>query len=83
MVATATLTSKGQVTIPKAVRNTLRLHAGDKIEFILGARGEVLLRPVTKTVDDVYGRLHQSGRTPVSVEEMDAAIRQKMRTMAK
>nr|MBC8379657.1 AbrB/MazE/SpoVT family DNA-binding domain-containing protein [Planctomycetota bacterium] len=33
-MALATLTSKGQVTIPKTVRNSLHLHAGDKVEFV-------------------------------------------------
>ncbi|WP_411726311.1 hypothetical protein [Methyloglobulus sp.] len=40
---------------------------------------EVLLKPITKKVDDVYGVLHKSGRRAVSVEGMDAAIRQKIR----
>jgi AbrB family looped-hinge helix DNA binding protein len=31
----ATLTSKGQVTIPKQVRDSLRLHTGDKVEFVI------------------------------------------------
>lgn len=75
----ATLTTKGQVTIPKVVRDSLRLHAGDKVEFIITESGEALLRPITKKVDDVFGRLHMPGRKPVSIEKMDAGIRQKMR----
>jgi len=43
-----TLTSKGQITIPKFVRDSMALHAGDKIEFVLTENNEVLLRPVTK-----------------------------------
>jgi len=74
----ATLTTKGQVTIPKAVRDSMRLHSGDKVEFIITEGGEALLRPVTKKVDDVFGRLHKTGIKPVSVEQMDAGIRQKM-----
>ncbi|WP_019865384.1 AbrB/MazE/SpoVT family DNA-binding domain-containing protein [Methylovulum miyakonense] len=73
-----TLTSKGQVTIPKKVRDALGLHFGDKIEFVMTDKNEVLLRPITKKVDDVFGLLFQANRKPVSVEEMDAAIRQKM-----
>ena len=78
-MAVATLTNKGQVTIPKAIRVSLGLHSGDKIEFVITDAGLALIRPVTKKVDDVFGILHKPGRKPVSIEEMDAAIRQKMR----
>jgi len=77
-MAFATLTSKGQITIPKAVRDSLQLHAGDKVEFVITESKEALLRPITKKVDDVFGRLHTTGRKPISIEKMDAGIRQKM-----
>ena len=77
-MTSATITSKGQVTIPKAVRDSLRLHAGDKVEFVITESKEALLRPITKKVDDVFGRLHTTGRKPISIEKMDAGIRQKM-----
>jgi len=77
-MAFATLTSKGQVTIPKEVRTSLQLHAGDKIEFVVTEGREALLRPVTKKVDDVFGRLHKPGRKPITIEKIDAGIRQKM-----
>jgi len=79
----ATLTSKGQVTVPKKIRDSLRLHTGDKIEFIITETKEALLRPVTKKVDDVFGKLHKPGRKPISVEEMDSVIRQKMQASFK
>ena len=79
----ATVTSKGQVTIPKSIRDTLRLQTGDKLEFIVTQEGDTLLRPVTRKVDDVFGRLHKPGRGPVSVEDMDAAIRRRARTQFK
>ncbi len=75
----ATLTSKGQITVPKAVRDSLKIRSGDKIEFVVTESREVLMRPVTMHVDDVFGRLHDSERTPVSVEDMDAAIQKRMR----
>ena len=53
-MALTTLTNKGQVTIPKAVRDSLGLHPGDKLEFVVTQSGEALFRPVTKRVDDVY-----------------------------
>jgi len=75
----ATLTSKGQVTIPKAIRESLRLHAGDKVEFVITESKEALLRPITRKVDEVFGRLHKTGRKPISVEKMNNGISQKMR----
>ena len=40
---TATLTSKGQLTIPKAVRDSLRLHAGDRVAFVVHGDDEAVL----------------------------------------
>ena len=74
-----TLTSKGQVTIPKFVRDSIGLHVGDKIEFILTENNEVILKPVTKKVDEVFGVLQKAGRKAVTVEEMDAEIQKRMR----
>ncbi len=82
-MALATLTNKGQITNPKGVRDSLGLHTGDKLEFVINKNGEALFRPVTKKVDDVFGRLHKPGRKPVSIEEMDAVIKQKMRAAFK
>ena len=78
-MALTTLTNKGQVTIPKAVRESLGLNAGDKIEFIVDKEGEVRIKPVTKKVDDVFGMLHKQDREPVSIENMDAAVKQKIK----
>jgi AbrB family looped-hinge helix DNA binding protein len=44
----ATLTSQGQATIPKVVRDSLQLQAGDKVEFVLSDAKEVLFRPIAK-----------------------------------
>jgi AbrB family looped-hinge helix DNA binding protein len=82
-MALATLTNKGQVTIPKAVRDSLGLKTGDKLEFVVTECGEAHFRPVTKKVDDVFGRLHKPGRKPASIEEIDAAIKKKMRAAFK
>ncbi len=77
-MALATLTSKGQITIPKVVRDSLHLHTGDKVEFVITEDGNAFLMPVTKRVDDVFGRLHKPGRKPISVEKIDSMIKQKM-----
>jgi len=79
----AKLTNKGQITIPKAVRQSLGLHPGDKLEFIINKNDEVLFKPIVKKVDDVFGKLHKSDRKSVSVKAMDAAIKQKMKEQAK
>jgi len=76
----ATLTSKGQITIPSSVRKKLHLHAGDKIDFSLVGEHEVLMRPVVKDVDAVFGCLKQaSNGITATVEEMDEAIAERMR----
>ena len=82
-MALATLTNKGQVTIPKIVRETLGLHSGDKLEFVIAENRKAYIMPVTKKGDDVFGRLHKPGRKPVSVEEMDEKLKLKMRATSK
>lgn len=82
-MALATLTSKGQVTIPKEIRDSLRFHAGDKVEFVITENRKALLKPVAKKVDDVFGRLHKPGRKRISIEKMDVEIRQKMQASFK
>lgn len=76
-MAVATMTKKGQVTIPKPIRDALGLNSGDKLEFVLDENGRVLCTPITRRVDDVFGRLHKPGRRPVTVEEMDEHVRRK------
>ncbi|MCI5180670.1 MAG: AbrB/MazE/SpoVT family DNA-binding domain-containing protein [Candidatus Electrothrix sp. AW3_4] len=74
----ATLTTKGQVTIPKKIRKLLRLHTGDKIEIIVTEKREAVIRPISKKVDDVFCKLHQPGQKAVSVDEMNKAVSRKL-----
>ena len=74
-----TLTTKGQVTIPKDIRDSLKLRIGDKIEFIITKKGEAIIRAVTKKVDEVFGKLEQNNGKIVSVEEMNSAIKNRMK----
>ncbi len=75
-----TVTVKGQVTIPKPIRERLHLEAGSRVEFIVTEAGEVIVRPVSRRVDEVFGRLSEYGRrAPLSVEEMEAAVRERLR----
>lgn len=71
----ATLTSKGQVTIPKQARDTLKLDTGDRVEFIIDDDGRLFILPVTRSVKTLKGMLPKPA-SPVSLEEMDTAIAQ-------
>ena len=68
----STMTSKGQLTIPKEVRDELRLHAGDRLEVTV-EDGKVVMRPMTVGILDLIGILPRPERA-MSVEEMNAAI---------
>lgn len=70
----ATLTSKGQVTVPKRVREFLRVKPGDQLDFVIEEEGRVLVRAGTVHVNDLKGLLHRRGRRPVSVRAMKVAI---------
>ncbi len=78
-MALATITTKGQVTIPKRIRELLKLHTGDKIEIIVTDKREAIIRPISKKVDEVFCKLHKSDRKTVSVEAMNDAIRNRMK----
>jgi AbrB family looped-hinge helix DNA binding protein len=82
-MALATITTKGQVTIPKKIRENLKLNTGDKIEIIVTENGEAIIRPVSKKVDDIFRKLHKDGRKPLSLEAMDDAIRNRMKNKFK
>ena len=70
----ATLTSKSQLTLPKAVRERLKVQPGDAVEFLLDADGEIRVRAGRYDARDLRGLLRRPGRKPVSLEAMDEAI---------
>jgi len=76
-MATSTLTSKGQVTIPKKIRDCLGLRVGDRLDFQIDPRGKILVEPESAGRSGrVPGLLrHLAGARPATVEEMDEAIR--------
>ena len=78
-MALATITTKGQVTIPKKIRESLRLHAGDKIEIIVTEKREAIIRPISKKVDDLFCKLHRPGRRIATIQEMNDVIRNRMK----
>ena len=71
---TATITSKGQVTIPKEVRDALAVEAGDVIDFEAEADGSFRVRARKGRIEDLAGFLQRKVRRRVSLAEMDAAI---------
>jgi antitoxin PrlF len=70
----ATVTSKGQITVPKEIRDHLGVEAGDRLSFHIGSGGEVVVEPETVDVRSLRGMLKRRGRR-ISLEAMDAAIR--------
>ncbi len=73
-MAIATLTTKGQVTIPKQVRELLRVDTGDQIEFIVTDRGDIVVRGLNLDVGELRGLVKRPGRRSVTVDAMNAAI---------
>jgi antitoxin PrlF len=68
MSTDSTLTSKGQTTIPKPIRDSLRMKAGDKMSFTLMPDGVVIMRVKNRQVSDLAGLLYKKGRKPVPIE---------------
>lgn len=74
-MANATVTTKGQVTIPKEIRDYLNLDTGSKIDFIIDENGIVKLIPLNIPVQKLSGILHRKGMSAVSLADMEEAIK--------
>lgn len=72
-MATATVTSKGQVTLPREVRSALGVSAGDRLDFVRLEDGAYVIVPASHSVRALKGVLPRRAEA-VSLEEMDAAI---------
>jgi antitoxin PrlF len=72
-MTTATLTSKGQITIPASVREALGVGTGDRVEFVEIAAGRYEVIAATNSVTALKGMFGKA-RKSVSIEEMNAAI---------
>ena len=70
MFSQTTMTSKGQTTIPKEIRDSLGLQPQDKLSFSLLSDGTVIMRAKKKSIRSVYGVLSQTDRPTLSIEEM-------------
>lgn len=72
-MTTATLTSKGQITIPVDVRRALNVDTGDRVEFVEVAVGRYEFVAATRSATELKGMFAKPGK-PVSIEAMNAAI---------
>ncbi len=72
-MTTATLSSKGQITIPAAVRDALQVGTGDRVEFVEVAPGRYEFIAATRPVTELKGMFGKA-RKRVSIEEMNAVI---------
>jgi antitoxin PrlF len=77
----ATVTSKGQVTLPRELRERLHIAAGERIEFRIDEEtSTITLIPLNKRVEDLFGILkRKNSQKSVAPEEMDESIRTKIR----
>ena len=72
-MTTATLTTKGQITIPAEVRKDLKVDAGDRVEFVRIAPGRYEFVAVTQEVTELKGKFGPANKT-VSMQAMNAAF---------
>lgn len=70
----ATMTSKGQLTIPKEMRDDLGLVAGSKVVFIRLGNGSYRMLPRTRKASDLVGLLHDPTEPVLTIEEMNEII---------
>lgn len=66
------ITVKGQATIPKAIREHLRLKPGDRVKFFMHPDGSVVLLPKLPAAD-LRGIIKSRRRRPVTIAEMAGA----------
>ena len=70
MADATTMTTKGQVTVPREIRDRLGLKSGDKMAFTMLSDGTVVMRPKTRRLADLAGSLTRPGQPKVAVEDM-------------
>lgn len=72
-MASAGITSKGQITIPIEIRRKHGLKPGDRVNFTEGKNGEIILQPKNRSILDLKGAVKWTGKT-VSIKEMNETI---------
>ncbi|HTZ17865.1 MAG TPA: AbrB/MazE/SpoVT family DNA-binding domain-containing protein [Dissulfurispiraceae bacterium] len=76
----ATITSKGQTTIPKEIRDHLHLKPGDRLDFVVAEDGRVSIEPATIDVSELRGILRRTGMKALSDAEIKEAVRRRFRS---
>ncbi|MCG6137256.1 MAG: AbrB/MazE/SpoVT family DNA-binding domain-containing protein [Nostoc sp. LLA-1] len=74
-MANAKITSKGQVTIPKEIRDYLNLDTGSKVDFVIDENGIAKLIPLNVPIKSLSGILHRPGMKSATLEDMETAIK--------
>ncbi|RLA44589.1 MAG: AbrB family transcriptional regulator [Gammaproteobacteria bacterium] len=72
----AKITTKGQITLPKKIRDHLHVKPGDQLDFCVDEQGKVSITPVIVSVKELKGFLPKP-RKPVTLDEMDRVIRRR------
>jgi len=70
----ATVTSKGQVTLPKDIRDQLKIESGTQLDFKLNDDGTISVRPLKRSALSIVGLLRKPGQVAKSVEQMNDAV---------
>ena len=83
MSTTSRVSDKGQVTLPKALRDRLGIHAGSRLAFRVAADGSLNVQVLAKGSDALYGLLAKPGEPARSLDEMDVAIGATVRERAR
>ena len=65
---------KGQVTIPKAIRDYLHVDTGSKIDFVIDENGEVKVIPLNVAIESLSGILHRPNTKAASIADMEQSI---------
>lgn len=73
-MASGTVTSKGQVTIPKEIRDYLKIDTGSQVDFVIDRDGTVVLLPRRIESSTISGMMHRPGRPAIALEDMDEQI---------
>lgn len=83
MTNVATVSDKGQVTVPKAVRDRLGLQPGSRLGFSFASDGSLRVSVLPKGSDALFGLLAQPGEAARSLADMDVALTDVVKTRAR
>lgn len=70
----STVTSKGQVTIPKEIRVATMIHEGTQVDFQIQNDGSILIIPIQRHISELKGIIKSKRKKPVTLTEMKKAI---------